>query len=195
MRKGFIIYEEMHNYFPIPIYMKMPQSYMTLQLLPLNFLAYEKNFLFFFIRARSDLSLSLSASCVLRQMMRLRSSTGGGGGGAARRPPGGFGGNGGRGEEGDEEEHDWSSLASSWGVGGATKLIFFNNLAKDEISRRENNYFTGIFAKFQCQRLVWLKRGIVVLFSRELAHNLTLSHMAYFVLFVTWPGVHLDPPI
>jgi hypothetical protein len=86
---------------------------MTLQLLPLNFLIHEENFLFF-ISARSDLSLSLSASCVLRQMMRLRSSTGGGGGGTAKRPPGGFGGNGGRSEEGEEEEPDWSSLASSW---------------------------------------------------------------------------------
>jgi hypothetical protein len=93
---------------------------MTLQLHPLNFLIHEENFLFFFISARSDLSLSLSASCVLRQMMRLRSSTGGGGGGGcptgtARRPPGGFGGNGGRREEREEEEeeHGWSSLASN----------------------------------------------------------------------------------
>ncbi len=23
--------------------------------------------------------------------------------------------------------------------------------------------------------------------------QLTLSHLAYFVLFITWPGVHLDP--
>jgi hypothetical protein len=91
---------------------------MTLELLHSEFpYTHEENFLFFFISARSDLSLSLSASCVLRQMMRLRSSTGGGGGGGgtAKRPPGGFGGNGGRGEEGEEEEeqHGWSSLASS----------------------------------------------------------------------------------
>jgi hypothetical protein len=48
MRKGFLIYEEMRQYFRI---YEEVVSHMTLHPIPLNFLIYEENFLFFFISA------------------------------------------------------------------------------------------------------------------------------------------------
>jgi hypothetical protein len=54
MRKGFLMYKEMRKFFPIYC-MRMPLvilSYMTLHPIPLNFLIYEENFLFFFISVR-----------------------------------------------------------------------------------------------------------------------------------------------
>ncbi len=46
-RKGFLIYEEEHKYFHHILGGR--QSYITLHPIPLNFLRYEENFLFFFI--------------------------------------------------------------------------------------------------------------------------------------------------
>ncbi len=78
---------------------------------------------------------------------------------------------------------------------GATKWTFLQFSERRNFAQREQL----CTAKFLCQRLVWSKRIIAVLFtslfSREFVHNLTLSHMAYFMLFVRWPGVQLDPPM
>ncbi len=88
-------------------------------------------------------------------------------------------------------------------LGGPRNEPFYN-LAKDEISwtiSQIEQLYTGIYAKFLCQKMVLSKRFIAVLFtenvffSLEFVHNLTLSHMAYFVLFVTCPGVRLDFPM
>jgi hypothetical protein len=55
MRKGFLIYEEMRKYFTID-----KEFYLTLHLIPLNFLIYEKNFIFCFISVQYLLYLQLS---------------------------------------------------------------------------------------------------------------------------------------
>ncbi len=47
MRKGFLIYEEVHKYFHHICGGRY--AYMTLHPIPLNFLIYEENFIFFFI--------------------------------------------------------------------------------------------------------------------------------------------------
>ncbi len=49
MRKGFLVYEEMHKYFHHIWGGRW--SYMTLHPIPLNFLIYEENFSFFFNNA------------------------------------------------------------------------------------------------------------------------------------------------
>ncbi len=46
MRKGFLIYDDMRQFFPI---YEEAQSCMTLHPIPLHFLIYEENFFFFFI--------------------------------------------------------------------------------------------------------------------------------------------------
>jgi hypothetical protein len=53
VRKDFLIYEEMHKY-------KEVRSYMTLHPIPLNFLIYEENFLFFFISVHFFRQIGLS---------------------------------------------------------------------------------------------------------------------------------------
>ncbi len=53
MRKGFLIYKEMHKYFQHIVYDEVvSHTYMTLLQIPLNFLIYEKNFILFFISAQ-----------------------------------------------------------------------------------------------------------------------------------------------
>ncbi len=51
MRKGFLIYEEMRKYFNICMRRPLVIQYMTLHSIPLNFLIYEENLIFFFTRA------------------------------------------------------------------------------------------------------------------------------------------------
>jgi hypothetical protein len=53
MRKGFLIYKEMHKYFHHIRGGRL--SYMTLHPIPLNFLIYEENFILFFISVLSTL--------------------------------------------------------------------------------------------------------------------------------------------
>jgi hypothetical protein len=53
MRKGFLIYEEMRKIFTI-CKMAVSHSYKTLRPIPLNFLKYEENFIFFFISVASS---------------------------------------------------------------------------------------------------------------------------------------------
>ncbi len=47
MRKGFPLYEEMRKYFTV--WRPLVILYKTLHPIPLNFLIYEENFIFFFI--------------------------------------------------------------------------------------------------------------------------------------------------
>ncbi len=57
MRKGFLIYKEMHKYFHHTVYDEVvshTHTYMTLLPIPLNFLIYEKNFILFFISVHCD---------------------------------------------------------------------------------------------------------------------------------------------
>ncbi len=50
MRKGFLIYKEMHKYFHHKVYYEVVSlTYRTLLPISLNFLIYEKNFILFFI--------------------------------------------------------------------------------------------------------------------------------------------------
>ncbi len=57
MRKGILICEKMRKYFTI-YEEAVSHSYMTLHPIPLNFLIYEENFIFFFYQFNSILGLS-----------------------------------------------------------------------------------------------------------------------------------------
>jgi hypothetical protein len=52
MRKGFLIYEEVRKFFPI-YEEAVSHIGMTLHPIPLDFLIYEENFLFFFISVQT----------------------------------------------------------------------------------------------------------------------------------------------
>ncbi len=40
-------------------------------------------------------------------------------------------------------------------------------------------------------RYIWKREKLA---KEEIEPLLTLTHMAYIVLFITWPGVQLEPP-
>ncbi len=58
MRKGFLIYEEMRKFFPI-YEEAVSHTYKTLHPIPLNFLIYEENFIFFFLCSNHKINKKL----------------------------------------------------------------------------------------------------------------------------------------
>jgi hypothetical protein len=69
MRKGFPIYEEMRKFFPI---YEEAVSHMTLQPIPLNFLIYEENFMFFFIMCSPNLLCASHYEWLMLLVKKLR---------------------------------------------------------------------------------------------------------------------------